>query len=87
MDEAGLGTDHLRQMGQEGDDIVPDFLFDRCNAPRIEPRPAAALPDDFGGLLGNRPRSAIACAAWASISNQIRKRVSGAHSSDICGRA
>ena len=36
--------------------------------------------------LGIRPSSAMAEAACASISNQMRKRVSGAQMAAICGR-
>ena len=36
--------------------------------------------------LGMMPSSAMASAAWASISNQMRKRVSGAQMAAISGR-
>ena len=36
--------------------------------------------------LGMTPSSAMASAAWASISNQMRKRVSGAQMAAISGR-
>jgi hypothetical protein len=49
----------------------------------------AALPFSqivFAAAFGIMPSSAIASAAWASISNQIRNRVSGDQIAAICGR-
>ena len=40
----------------------------------------------FAAALGTMPSFAIASAAWASISNQMRKRVSGDQIAAISGR-
>ena len=40
----------------------------------------------FAAAFGTMPRSAMASAAWASISNQMRKRVSGDQIAAMSGR-
>jgi len=40
----------------------------------------------FVASFGINPSSAMASAAWASISNQMRNRVSGDQIAAICGR-
>jgi hypothetical protein len=40
----------------------------------------------FAAAFGTMPKLAMASAAWASISNQMRKRVSGDQIATISGR-
>ena len=40
----------------------------------------------FAAAFGIMPSSAMASAAWASISNQMRNRVCGVQIAAICGR-
>ncbi len=86
MHEARLGADDLGQVGQEGDDVVLDLALDRVDAGDVE---FASLPLSqivLAASLGIRPSSAMASVACASISNQMRKRVSGFQISAISGR-
>ena len=86
MHEARFRADDLGQMGQKGDDVVLDLALDfldprdvelgvLCPWPRFSPPPAC-------GII---PSSAMASAACASISNQMRKRVSGDQIAAISG--
>jgi hypothetical protein len=50
MEEARLGPDDLRKMGQEGDDVVLDLALDRIDALDVE-HPVAPLLPHFGGGL------------------------------------
>ena len=87
MHEAGLRPDDLGQMGEEGDDVMLDLALDRVDAG--DDRKCAFGPCSQiarGRALGMVPRSAMASAACASISNQMRKRVCGSHREAISGR-
>jgi hypothetical protein len=46
----------------------------------------ALVPDVFGRLLRDHAELGHGVAAWASISNQMRKRVSGDQMAAISGR-
>ena len=86
MHEARLRADDLGEMGEEGDDVVLDF---RSISSMRAMSNCAALPFSqivFAASFGIMPSSAMASAAWASISNQMRNRVSGDQIAAICGR-
>ncbi len=51
MHEARLGADDLRQMRQEGDDVVLGFALDFVDAGDIEARVPGLGPDRLGGLF------------------------------------
>ncbi len=87
MGKARLRPDDLCKVRQEGDDIMLCLALDLINAGDVECRSRAFLPQDTRGLLGHDPRSASASVACASISNQIRKRVSADQMAVISGRA
>ncbi len=53
MDEARVGPDEFRQMGQEGDDVVPRLALDLVDPLDAEGGRAAFLPDGLGRLLRN----------------------------------
>ena len=77
--EARLGPDDLGDVGEEGDDVVLDLALDLVDAGDVELGLASPSPRwPWRRSLGIRPSSAMASAACASISNQMRKRVSGA---------
>ena len=80
-------ADELGEMGQKGDDVVLGDALDLVDARDVELRVAALLPDRLARpAFGMTPISASASQAWASISNQMRKRVSGAQIAVISGR-
>ena len=81
------GADELGEVGQERDDVVLGDALDRVDA--LATSNFAAVPLSqivLAALFGMMPISAIAVAACASISNQMRKRVSGSHIATISGR-
>ena len=86
MHEPRVGPDDFGEMGEEGDDVVLDLALDLVDARGIEwrrlPFSQMVLAADFGIM----PSSAMALAACASISNQMRNRVSGVQIAAICGR-
>ncbi len=87
VDEARLGADDLGQVGQEGDDVVLDLALDLVDARRRRRwRPCALAQIVLAASFGMTPSSASASAAWASISNQILKRVCGSQIAAISGR-
>ena len=94
VQEARLRADDLGDVGQEGDDVVlryPLDLVDLLDMPGGSALSAAIafLPPAqiaWAASLGMIPSSAMASAAWASISNQMRKRFSGVQMAAICGR-
>ena len=84
VDEARLRPDMLGEVGQEGDDVVLGLALDLVDALDLELalRAQTALAASFGIT----PSSACASQAWASISNQMRKRFSGSQIAAISGR-
>ena len=86
MHEARLRADDLGQVRQEGDDVVLDLGLDGIDARDVEFGVLALLPDLLAASFGMMPSSAMASAACASISNQMRKRVSGDQIAVISGR-
>ena len=86
MHEPRLRSDELGEMCEEGDDVVLDLAFDFVDPRGVEFRRAAFFQIVFAASFGIMPRSAMALAAWASISNQMRNRVSGDQIAAICGR-
>ena len=72
MHEARLGPDDLGEVGEEGDDVVLDLALDRVDARDVERGVLALVPDRLGRAFGMMPSSAMASAACASISNQMR---------------
>ena len=78
VDEAGLvGPTIFGQMGQEGDDVVLGHGLDLVDAGDVEVDVLRASRRPAAFSFGITPSSACASQAWASISNQMRKRVSG----------
>jgi hypothetical protein len=75
--ETRLGPHDLRQMGQEGDHVMLGDGLDLVDAGDVEARVLALFPDLAAASFGTTPSSASASVACASISNQMRKRVSG----------
>ena len=74
VDEARLGAYVLGEVGQEGDDVVLGLALDLVDALDLEaPRSRTAR----AASAGITPRSAWASQACASISSQMRKRLSG----------
>ena len=74
-------------MGEEGDDVVLDLRFDLVDAGDVEG--ARRLPFSqmvSAASFGMTPSSAMASAACASISNQMRNLVSGDQIAAISGR-
>ena len=85
--EARLRADDLGEVGEEGDDVVLDLALDRVDARDVERRPLLPLSQIvFAAAFGMMPSSAMASAACASISNQMRKRVCGSQIAAISGR-
>ena len=85
--EARLGADDFGQVGEEGDDVVLGLALDLVDARRYRTAPPCpSLQIFFAAAFGIMPSSAMASAAWASISNQMRNRVSGVQIAAICGR-
>ena len=85
--EARLRPDDLGEMRQEGDDVVLDLALDRVDARDVELAPSCPCPRSvLAASFGTMPSSAIASAACASISNQMRNRVSGDQIAVISGR-
>ena len=50
MHETGLRADDLREVGEEGDDVVLDLALDGVDALDVEGGRAALAPDDLGRL-------------------------------------
>ena len=86
MHEARLGPDDLGQMGQERDDVVLGLALDLVDAGNVEDALRALSQMVFAASFGMMPSSAMASAACASISNQMRKRVCGSQMEAISGR-
>ena len=86
MHKTRFGADDFGKMGQESDDVMLGFALDLVDPRDIEFGVLALGPDLRRRLLGMMPNSAMASAACASISNQIRKRVSGDQIAAISGR-
>ena len=87
VDEARLRPDDLGEMGEEGDDVVLGGRLDLVDARDVEGRRAALVPDGLRRLLWARRRDwRAAYVACASISNQIRNRVSGDQIATMSGR-
>jgi hypothetical protein len=84
--ETRFRTHVLSEVGQERDDVVLRDRLDLVDTLRVERRFGTLVPDDASGLLGIMPISAMAAAACASISNQMRKRDSGVQMDAISGR-
>ena len=80
--EPRVRSDEFGEMGEEGDDVVPGRLFDLIDPRDVELGLVPFFRIAFAASFGMRPISAIASAAVASISNQMRNRVSG---DQICG--
>ena len=77
----------LGQMGEEGDDVVLGHALDLVDAGDVERAASPAVPDRLrAASFGITPSSASASQACASISNQMRKRVSGDQMATISGR-
>ena len=74
-------------VGQEGDDVVLGLALDLVDAVGVEDRVAARSQIAAAAALGITPSSAMASAAWASISNMMRKRVCGDQMAAASGRA
>ena len=85
MDEAGFVADELAEMGEEGDDVVFGDGLDLVDAGDVE-LDVPAFQIAAAAYFGMTPRAAWASAAWASISNQMRKRVAGSQIFTISGR-
>ena len=84
MEEARLGPDMLGEVGEEGDDVVLGLALDRVDARDLVFALGAQTPwPRFWAWCLSR---AMASSAWASISNQMRKRFSGAQMALISGR-
>jgi hypothetical protein len=73
-------------MGQKGDDVVLGLALDRVDPGGVELDITPSRPDGRGRFLGMVPSSAMASAAWASISNQIRYLVRSDQMSAMAGR-
>ena len=86
MDEAGLRPDDLGKMGEKGDDVVLDLALDGIDSLHVEADRAPFATVARAASCGTRPSSAMASVACASISNQMRKRVSGDQMAAISGR-
>ena len=87
MHEARLRPHDLGEMGQEGDDVVLGLALDLVDARDVEGRLAALVArSPSPPPSGSMPSAAIASAACASISNQMRNRVSGDQIAVISGR-
>ena len=85
--EARLRADDLGEMRQEGDDVVLHLALDRVDARDVEDRPCEPFSQTVSAAsCGTTPSSASAVVACASISNQMRKRVSGDQIAAISGR-
>ncbi len=84
MQEAGLGPDMLGEIGQEGDDVVLGLALDLVDARDVEL--AAASRPPRRPPWESRPAPPGRRQAWASISNQMRKRFSGSQIAAISGR-
>ena len=84
MHEARRRADMLGQVGEEGDDVVLHLALDGVDAVDLELalRPTRPWPPTSES---GRAR-AMASQAWASISNQMRKRFSGSQIFVISGR-
>ena len=73
MQEARFGPHDLGDVGQEGDDVVLDLALDLIDARDVERRLAAFLARwSWPPPSGMMPSLAMASAACASISNQMR---------------
>ena len=92
MDEARLGTDDFRQMGQEGDDVVLGLAFDLVDALDIEGGVLALGPDRFCRLLWDHAefRQRVRCmrldlepdleaGLWLPDRSHFRASVTGDH--------
>ena len=84
--EARLRPDDLGKMGEEGDDVVLDLALDRIDARDVEARLEPLSQTSRAASCGTTPSSATPSVACASISNQMRKRVSGDQMAAISGR-
>ena len=85
MHEPRLRPDDFCKMGEEGDDVVLDLALDFLDARRVESSLLALRPNFCAASFGIIPSSAMASAACASISNQMRKRVCGDQIAAISG--
>jgi hypothetical protein len=56
VQEAGLGADDFRHVGQEGDDVVLGDALDLVDAVAVPDCVAALFPDRLGGQLGDDPK-------------------------------
>ena len=81
--KARLGADMLGEVGQKGDHVVARLALDLVDAFDLE---GAALAHRARRTLRDDAESACASQAWASISNQMRNRFSGAQIRVISGR-
>ena len=86
MHEARFGADDFGQVRQEGDDVMLGDALDLVDAVDVELRLPGLLQIALAASFGMTPISASASQAWASISNQMRKRVCGSQIAAICGR-
>ena len=79
-------ADDLGEVGEEGDDVVLHLALDLVDARDVEDglRPFSQIVS--AASSGMTPSSASAVVACASISNQMRKRVSGDQIATISGR-
>jgi hypothetical protein len=69
-------ADDFGEMGQEGDDVMLGLALDLVDALDIEGRVLALFPDRLRRLLRDGAEFRQRIAGMASISNQMRKRVS-----------
>ncbi len=84
MHEARVRPDEFGEMREEGDDVVLGHALDLVDAGDVERDVSGLVPDRLRrSSFGMTPSSAIASQAWASISNQMRKRVCGSQMSAI----
>ena len=86
MHVARFRPDDLRHVREEGDDVVFDFRFDGVNAGDVKFGGVALAQMFLAASFGTMPSSAMASAACASISNQMRNLVSGDQIAIMSGR-
>jgi hypothetical protein len=83
VEEARSGPTCSATLVRKRDDVVLHLSLDRVDPLDLE---GSAFHTASAASFGTIPSSAMASSACASISNQIRKRASGAQMLLICGR-
>src|SRR5215831_16299774 len=86
VNEARLRSDDFGEVGEERDNVMLDLAFNLVDAAisKVASLPLAQIT--LAASFGTMPLSARASVAWASIWNQIRKRVWGSQIAAISGR-